>query len=530
MNINRSALAALTLALTMTAFAPATQADLFSGSGYPGKGRAIDALKPAADYSDVIEGRPRALGIMRARAQGFVPSPELHDYVRSVLMRDLAGVTLPPSFKPDVKILAAPEFSALCTPDGTIIVTVGLLELLENEDELAFILGHEVSHAIYRHHDSDWFKKSQYYMVVNGAAVDDVAKGFSFSIGGVSTSDIARGANFASHVAKLSGNVLVPQYERQQEDMADALGFDLMVKAGYDFEAALSVMDKLGEQEAEADAAAKEAQAAEDKKSDSSDDDNSGGGGVLGGLSGLSGLGVGGFGLGGGGASHIGAWAGLAMDVFDSAVDSMSTEASSHHPAKEREELLSNYEFREYRDMVPAVPTPLPWSPQSASPQRAQLNALLGHYSQAEDAAAYIADARQGTPQRTQSDVQISTAAPTGDHAYTQFVASEYYEKDNQNQLSEAALQKAVNGPEPSWEVYSRLLDIHIARNDWAGAQTLMDQAVARFDNSPVLLPKRIEILHGAGQQAEAEKLLPQCNSYDIHELYDECKKAAGRA
>jgi len=80
--------------------------------GYPDKGRAIDQLRPPSDYSDVLTGRPRALGIMRARANGFVPSPVMHDYVRGVLAKLLRGVPLPPSFNPDVRILAAPEFSA----------------------------------------------------------------------------------------------------------------------------------------------------------------------------------------------------------------------------------------------------------------------------------------------------------------------------------------------------------------------------------------------------------------------------------
>ncbi len=58
---------------------------------------------------------------------------------------------------------------------------------------------------------------------------------------------------------------------------------------------------------------------------------------------------------------------------------------------------------------------------------------------------------------------------------------------------------KAAAGPEPSWEVYARLIDLDIARNDYAGAETLMEQAMRRFEDSPVLLPKRIEILKGAG-------------------------------
>ena len=125
--------------------------------------------------------------------------------------------------------------------------------------------------------------------------------------------------------------------------------------------------------------------------------------------------------------------------------------------------------------------------------------------------------------------MQRSTAPPTHDHAYTEFVASEFYGSAGKPQLSELALQKAVKGPEPSWEVYSRLLDVYMARNDYARAEALMNEAVIRLDNSPVLLPKRIAILHAAGQDAEAAKLLPQCNGYDIRELKSECEKAAGK-
>jgi predicted Zn-dependent protease len=503
-----------------------------STSGYPDRGKSIESLRPDTDYSDLLQGRPRALGIMQARAQGFVPSPALHDYVRSVLMRDLTGIRLPPSFQPDVRVLAAPEFAALCTPDGTIIVTIGLLEQLENEDELAFVLGHEVSHAIYRHHDSDWFERTQYYAVVNGAAVDDIAKGNSLSFGKFNTANISRGLDAAQHLYKLSSNVLAPQMTRGQEDAADALGFDLMVRAGYDPSAALGVMDVLAEQEAEAARAAAQAKTAADQGSQETSSSPPSSGGLLGGLGGLGsigGLSIGGI-SGGGGGGGFGGWWNLGLTVFDKAVDSMATEASSHHPAKEREELLSAYQFREYRTFLPVNPTPLPWGADSRSPLKPVLIPLLSHYSAAEDAAGFVADASSVTPTRAQQAVQTSTAVPTTDHAYTEFVASEYYETRKQPQLSEAALQKAVAGPEPSWEVYSRLADIYVARNDYPDAQQLMTQAVTRFGNSPVLLPKRIEILHGMGRQAEAEQLLPQCDAYDIRELYAECKKAAGKS
>ncbi|HXC56868.1 MAG TPA: M48 family metallopeptidase [Rhizomicrobium sp.] len=496
----RSGLAALCL------FATPALAD-----GYPGHGRAIDQFHPAADYSDVMTGRPLALGIMRARANGFVPSPVMQAYANGVLARLLRGIALPPSFQPQVRVLAAPEFSALCTPDGTIIVTIGLLEQLDNEDELAFILGHEVSHALYRHHEKDWYKKSQYFAVVNGAAVQNIADAVSRAGLGNGT-DIARGLDVAAHFSKLSANVLAPQMSQNQEDAADALGFDLMVRAGYDGEAATAVMDKLAEQEAEAAAAARAAKDATKAEHGASH----GGGGMFGGV------------LGAVGSAMSGDWAGVAIFAFDSAVDNMSDEAVAHHPAPERLKLLSNYAFRQYRDTMPAQPTPLPWAEGNKSKDGVAMTQLLAHYAAAENAAAYIADASQGSPDSARSEVTRSSTAPTADHAYTQFVAYEYYDKNGQKPQSEAALQRAANGPEASWEIYSRLIDVHIARGDWPGAQRLMDQAVVRFEDSPVLLPKHIQILAGSGDRAGASALLPKCKSYDIKELYDACKKEAG--
>ncbi len=486
-------------------------------SGYPSHGRAIDQLTPASDYGEALKGRPLALGIMRTRGQGFVPSPVLQAYVHGVMMKLLAGVNLPPSFHPEVRILAAPAYAGECTPDGTLILTVGLLERLETEDELAFVLGHELAHAIYRHQTPDWYKKAQYFAVVHGTAFDTVTQSTALSLGGSLGGNIARGLNVAQHLAKLSANVLMPQMERDQEDQADSLGFDLMVKAGYDPEAPFAVMDSLAEQEAEAKRAADAAKAVSEKKSGHSDSSLLGGFGAVGGMLGTLAMGR---------TPSSDQIADVAIFAFDEAVDNMAEDATSHHPATEREALLSTYLYRNYRDVRPHAPTLLPWSPQSTAPEHLPLTALLAHYSDAEDAAAYVADPASSTPQKAMSDVQTATDTPTDDHAYTQYAASEFYTHRDEPTLSEAALRKAAAGPEPSWEVYARLIDLDIARNDYAGAETLMEQANARFEDLPVLLPKRIQILKGLGREADAKALMPKCKSYDIDPLTDECKKA----
>jgi hypothetical protein len=219
----------------------------------------------------------------------------------------------------------------------------------------------------------------------------------------------------------------------------------------------------------------------------------------------------------------------IAIYAFDSAVDTMAEDATTHHPATKRADLLSNYFYATYRDTAPVAPTPLPWAAESKSPLKPQLIALLSHYTDAENASAFVADASQGSDGAAAGQVQRANSPPTADHAYTAFVAAEYYDTRNP-QMSEAALVRATQSPEPSWEVYAKLTDIYIARSDYPRAQTLMDQAVVRFEDSPVLLPKRIQLYRLQGRDADAQALVPKCKSYDIDALTDACKKEAGKS
>src|SRR5262249_12496727 len=157
-------------------------------------------------------------------------------------------------------------------------------------------------------------------------------QGAQLSIGGQAGNNIMRGLDVAQHLAKLSANVLMPQMSKSQEDAADALGFDLLVKAGYDPQAPLAVMDKLAQQEAEAAAAAAAAKAAaqKNKGGDSGGFMNKVGGG-------LSMLGT----IAAGGRPSTDQIADLAIFAFDSAVDSMAEDATTHHPATERADMLS---------------------------------------------------------------------------------------------------------------------------------------------------------------------------------------------
>jgi Zn-dependent protease with chaperone function len=519
------------LALVTLAALLATPASAQLSRNYPARGKALDALRPADDYSSLTAQRPRSVAIMRARAHGYVPSPELHDYVKGVLTQLLAGVPLPASFTPDVRVLAAPDFNALCTPDGTIVVSIGLLGQIQSEDELAFILAHEVSHAILRHHGSDWFTKSQYYAIMHVSSLNQVATqvqaataGQGVPGAGVNLANVQRGLDIATKIYALSENVLSPQFEQGQEDQADALAIDLMIKAGYSPAGAGAALERLAAAEAAAAAAAASAQQATSG--------NRGGGG-LGALGALGGLAMGG--LTGQGPSLSNLNTQQMMDIGIAALDvataTMARDVKPHRPATQRADMTAAYQFREYRDLVPGDLKRLAWGQTDARGQA--LVRLLTNYRAADAVGDYVVaveGGRLGNVGTARSGADFAVREPTANHAYTQYPVSRLREIERRPADAQAARQAALRSPEPSWIAYRTDIDASIARRDFNAAQTTVTEAVARFEDSPILLPKRIAILHALGRDPEARQLVTQCTSYDVKELREQCENAlAGR-
>lgn len=76
--------------------------------------------------------------------------------VRRVVAR-LAGTvrnmdsSLCDDFQWSVAVADVEEPNAMCAPGGRIVITTGLLRILPSDDDLAIILGHEISHALNRH-------------------------------------------------------------------------------------------------------------------------------------------------------------------------------------------------------------------------------------------------------------------------------------------------------------------------------------------------------------------------------------------
>ena len=110
-------------------------------------GLAVDLIVPR--ISTDLEKRIAGLFIRSIEAKGT--ASERENYVQS-LLEDLQErcAKLPYLFK--VHIRQASAVNAVALPGGHIVVYTGLLDKVASENELAFVLGHEMGHYAYRDH------------------------------------------------------------------------------------------------------------------------------------------------------------------------------------------------------------------------------------------------------------------------------------------------------------------------------------------------------------------------------------------
>lgn len=136
-----------------------------------------------------------------------------------------------------VTLLNSSVNNAFAVPGGYVYVTRQLVTLMNNEAELAGVLGHEVGHVAARHSARRQAKAQRNQIlgvlgaVVSGAVLGDTALGNTLS----------RGALQASQLATLS-------YSRGQEIEADELGIQYLNNAGYDPRAMASLLASLAAQ------------------------------------------------------------------------------------------------------------------------------------------------------------------------------------------------------------------------------------------------------------------------------------------
>lgn len=212
--------------------------------------------------------------------------------------------------------------------------------------------------------------------------------------------------------------------------------------------------------------------------------------------------------------------------ALGAATDQLAEESVPHRPATERADFLVEYQFREYRDLIPGDVVLPPWAPNG--PQESIENWTVATTIANYRSANAVLDHLQGVQTaEVETSANYAVQMPTGDHAYTQFALARLRASEARAAEAEAARAAAIASPEPSWIAYNAEIDARLESGDLAGADMVMADAVTRFDDSPVLLPKRITIQNRLGNNAEVRRLMSECDGYDIRELHDQCEAAS---
>jgi predicted Zn-dependent protease len=133
------------------------------------------------------------------------------------------------SWKWQFNLQKTKELNAYCMPGGRIMVYSGLIDQLDLSDaEIATVLGHEIAHALREHTRERVSRAYAQQLVLSGAA----------AVAGVSEAT----ANMANMVAEVTFQL---PFSRDQESEADDIGLELMARAGYDPNAAITLWNKM---------------------------------------------------------------------------------------------------------------------------------------------------------------------------------------------------------------------------------------------------------------------------------------------
>ncbi|WP_025742927.1 M48 family metalloprotease [Aquimarina pacifica] len=156
---------------------------------------------------------------------GLYPDQKLQSYIDMIgnkLVNSSMAKQTP--YKYEFHLLADPNtINAFALPGGQIFITYALLSKLENEDQVAGVLGHEIGHVLGRHSAERIAEHDFWKTISTGASV---------------------GADAGGIVNGIGQNILLGN-GRDDELESDKLGVLFMINSGYNPEEMIGVMEIL---------------------------------------------------------------------------------------------------------------------------------------------------------------------------------------------------------------------------------------------------------------------------------------------
>jgi predicted Zn-dependent protease len=163
--------------------------------------------------------RATALAVTQRVEQRYGVSSDLamQQYLQDMAQR-MADASVRKHVPVEVVLLKSRQINAFTPGAGVILINEGLLKITENEAQVAAVIAHELAHLLMRHPQ----RQKQIKLASKAGGV---------------FMDVYTPTNLRENIGRwlrIGGNATMNGMIRQQEMMADSIGIDIMVKAGYD--------------------------------------------------------------------------------------------------------------------------------------------------------------------------------------------------------------------------------------------------------------------------------------------------------
>lgn len=187
-----------------------------------GEARMWKSLKTSVKAAQGL--KPGELKIDKVGKFKLLPEDQVQQYVarvaQSLIPPHQAGLAPddPRKIPFQFHVVIDDSANAFATPNGIVVVHTGLIELLENEAQLAAVLGHEIAHSTHEHswRASQFHKKKRIGLAIAGAVA------------------AAYGQTALADLANMVQGAIQSGHQRSLENQSDRVGLEYMVAAGYD--------------------------------------------------------------------------------------------------------------------------------------------------------------------------------------------------------------------------------------------------------------------------------------------------------
>ena len=229
-----AALAWMTAGCEMVNQVTAAAADVAAGAGVITADQADSAKRVGTAVTKTFEditpeqeyyiGRTVAATVLAAYKPK--PAPDLNGYVNQVGQALALFSTRPETFGGyHFLVLDSADINAFAAPGGLILVTRGLLQCCQTEDELAAVLAHEIGH-VEKTHGLRAIKTGRL-----NSALTTMALEAGKNLAGNDLAEVTKA--FDESINDITTTLMNSGYSRKLEFEADAAGVEILKKAGY---------------------------------------------------------------------------------------------------------------------------------------------------------------------------------------------------------------------------------------------------------------------------------------------------------